>query len=81
MSHAGILIRNNRDKDTFSIDIAGLASIVTLTSTGTVYIGWGSVASVQIGTSQTRSPDVETTPVNTNTLVFEFPSLEYFFGH
>ena len=78
MSDAGILIRNNRDKDTFSIDIAGLASIVTLTPAGTVYLGWGSVAAVQIGTSLIRSPDVETTPVYTNTLVFEFPSLEYF---
>ena len=78
MSQVGIIIRNNKRGDTFVISHRGLARILEMSSVGTAYISWDKVYAVQIGNSTIRAPNLETIPVYPNSLMFQFPKLEYF---
>ena len=78
MSQIGILIRNNRDQDTFAIDLKGWYMEIPLNKTRTTYLDWGKFQSVQIGNTQINSPVMETTPLNFADFSVDTPLLNYY---
>ena len=77
MSQVGILIRNNKDNNTFVIDKEGWTTAVNLKKHRTAYLSWGTLKAIQIGETLIDSPNMAYTPLIISNLSFE--TSEYYF--
>ena len=78
MSRIGILLRNNLKGRTFSADLDGVTSTVTLSEYGTAYLYWKGLSSVQIGNKRISAPGMEHIQLKESNLSPDIESLLHY---
>ena len=80
MSQVGILLRNNKDQDTFTVDNNGWTTNIILGPSKTAYIAWNNTNAIQVGETKVISPQMEFTPLTIANFSFDIPIAEYVDG-
>lgn len=81
MSQVGILLRNNKKDDTFSVDLQDLTSKVELNVQRTAYIYWQNVKSVQVGNKKILSPIMKNVSLIMSNLSLNVPELNLYLDY
>ena len=71
MSQVGILIRNNKENNTFIVDQKGWTTAVNLHKYRTAYLSWDNLKALQIGEILIDSPNMTYTPLTMSNLSLE----------
>ena len=74
MSEVGILIRNNRDNNSYAVDSEGWMNSVKLSRFRTAYLYWKDVQYVQVGNKRIASPNMKHIPLKMSNLTLDIPS-------
>ena len=77
MSQIGILIRNNKENNTFVINKEGWTTAVNLGKHSTAYLYWRTLKAIKMGNTLIDSPKMTHKPLTISNLSFEMN--EYYF--
>ena len=75
MSGLGILVRNNKDDDTFATSVEGWTSSIKLGPHRTSYLYWANISSLQIGQKRIFSPKTAHVPLIISNLTVDVPTV------
>ena len=81
MSEIGILLRNNRDNDTFAINSEGWMNSVKMSTFRTAYMYWKDIQYIQVGNKRIASPDMKHIPLKMSNLTLDVPSFINYIDH